>query len=355
MANLTESLSYPEGIFRLETTTPVQGGAPTFDGTTPTGGWSNVQAKQLADRTNYLRSVAPLAPDNKPRILIAEEGGAVDLDNLPSNGWYRILITDLNYLTNAPTLPGLANDDSVLVFQMSGGIVNGLPAFGKIQWFQTLKSDPGGTWATRGQVFNTDGGVAFTWTPWDFIVPQSYVDAGDVDAVNTAVAQARVPAGAVTSFARNTAPTGWLKANGAAVSRITYATLFAAIGTTFGAGDGSTTFNLPDLRAEFVRGWDDGRGVDSGRAFGSNQQGSIIPVDPNGQTNAYVAQFQSVGFTPPNGATAAARVGVDLDTNGSTNYPNTAASFQAVTPTTNDFEYGIARPRNVALLYCIKF
>ena len=66
-------------------------------------------------------------------------------------------------------------------------------------------------------------------------------------------------------------PTGWLKANGAAVSRTTYSNLFAAIGTTYGVGDGSTTFNIPDLRGEFIRGWDDGRGVDSGRTLGSWQ------------------------------------------------------------------------------------
>ena len=69
----------------------------------------------------------------------------------------------------------------------------------------------------------------------------------------------------------NVIPTGYLKANGALVSRYAYSTLFSVIGTTFGAGDGSTTFNLPDLRGEFVRGWDGGRGVDSGRTLGSYQ------------------------------------------------------------------------------------
>lgn len=83
------------------------------------------------------------------------------------------------------------------------------------------------------------------------------------------------PPGMVVHFARSTAPAGWLKANGAAVSRSAYAELFAAIGTTYGAGDGFTTFNLPDLRGEFVRGWDDGRGVDGGRALGSSQSGAI--------------------------------------------------------------------------------
>lgn len=75
--------------------------------------------------------------------------------------------------------------------------------------------------------------------------------------------------------AANTAPARSLKANGATVSRIAYAKLFAAIGTRFGAGDGSSTFNLPDLRGEFVRGWDDGRGVDGGRELGSYQGGSL--------------------------------------------------------------------------------
>ncbi len=77
--------------------------------------------------------------------------------------------------------------------------------------------------------------------------------------------------GQIAAFAMTTPPAGWLKCNGAAVSRTTYAKLFARIGTAFGAGDGSTTFNLPDARGEFLRGWDDGRGVDAGRVLGSVQ------------------------------------------------------------------------------------
>ena len=61
-------------------------------------------------------------------------------------------------------------------------------------------------------------------------------------------ANGAVPAGQVADFATTTAPTGWLECNGAAVSRTTYADLFAAIGTTWGSGDGSTTFNLPPDR-----------------------------------------------------------------------------------------------------------
>ncbi|PMU25090.1 MULTISPECIES: phage tail protein [unclassified Pseudomonas] len=78
-----------------------------------------------------------------------------------------------------------------------------------------------------------------------------------------------MPPGTTMTFAGPTVPPGFLKENGAAVSRAAYANLFAAIGTTYGAGDGSTTFNLPDSRGEFIRGADDGRGVDPGRTVGS--------------------------------------------------------------------------------------
>lgn len=86
----------------------------------------------------------------------------------------------------------------------------------------------------------------------------------------TSILQA-APPGYAGYFAGTSAPAGWLKANGAALSRTLYADLFAAVGTTYGAGDGHSTFNLPDMRGEFVRGWDDGRGIDPGRVFGSVQ------------------------------------------------------------------------------------
>jgi microcystin-dependent protein len=92
-----------------------------------------------------------------------------------------------------------------------------------------------------------------------------------LEAATKQYVDAAIPAGITGMFARNTPPAGWLKANGAAVSRTTYAVLFAAIGTTFGPGDGTTTFNLPDLRGQFPRGWDDSRGVDPSRVFGSTQ------------------------------------------------------------------------------------
>ena len=139
------------------------------------------------------------------------------------------------------------------------------------------------------------------------------------------------PAGSVIYHAANTPPTGFLKADGAAVSRSTYSDLFAAIGTTYGAGDGSTTFLVPDLRGEFMRGWDDSRGVDSGRGFGSFQADEFESHSHN-YTN------------PTNGSTP-------TGTGGGTN-----TSFPVVNGGTTTSTGGSeTRPRNVALLACIKF
>lgn len=63
-----------------------------------------------------------------------------------------------------------------------------------------------------------------------------------------------IPTGTITMFGSGTAPSGWLNCDGTAVSRATYADLFGVVGTAYGAGNGSTTFNLPDLRLKFPRG-----------------------------------------------------------------------------------------------------
>jgi microcystin-dependent protein len=78
------------------------------------------------------------------------------------------------------------------------------------------------------------------------------------------------PPGLFGLFSTGTVPAGWLKCNGASLSRTTYAALFGAIGTTFGSAS-SSTFNVPDVRGEFPRFWDDGRGVDAGRGVGTFQ------------------------------------------------------------------------------------
>ena len=74
--------------------------------------------------------------------------------------------------------------------------------------------------------------------------------------INGAVSGDTLPIGAILPYPGTTAPTNWLVCNGAAVSRATYSDLYNVIGTTYGAGDGSTTFNLPDLRGKHLMGYD---------------------------------------------------------------------------------------------------
>lgn len=106
--------------------------------------------------------------------------------------------------------------------------------------------------------------------------------------VNTAIIQ---PVGVIHDFAGSTAPTGWLLCYGQAVSRTTYANLFAVIGTTYGVGDGSTTFNLPDLRGRYSPGKDDMGGVAANRitVAGGNFDGTVLG-QTGGQQNRTIAQ-----------------------------------------------------------------
>ena len=150
----------------------------------------------------------------------------------------------------------------------------------------------------------------------------------DTHAADSLTHRQLVPPGAIMAFARSTPPEGWLECNGQAVSRTTYAALFAAIGTTFGAGDGSTTFNVPDLRGEFIRGWDHGRGVDAGRAFGSAQADAL-----RSHNHTYTRPAYGSSLCPGVGK---GWVEIDADVTGSTGGTET-------------------RPRNIALMYCIKY
>ena len=91
---------------------------------------------------------------------------------------------------------------------------------------------------------------------------------GNWDKIDTTMkdnANRTCPTGSIIMYGAATAPTGWLLCDGSAVSRTTYADLFAIIGTTFGVGNGSTTFNLPDLRDRFV--------VGAGTSYNNNDTG----------------------------------------------------------------------------------
>lgn len=100
--------------------------------------------------------------------------------------------------------------------------------------------------------------------------------------INAWTSNIAVVSGMIMIWPAAVIPNGWLECDGAAVSRTVEAGIFAALGTTYGGGDGSTTFNLPDLRAQFVRGLDNGKGIDVGRSLGSNQADAIKQTDITG-------------------------------------------------------------------------
>jgi microcystin-dependent protein len=152
-----------------------------------------------------------------------------------------------------------------------------------------------------------------------------------------------VPTGAVVPFGGSAVPTGWLECNGQAVSRTTYAALFTAIGTTAGVGNGTTTFNVPDLRGEFVRGWDNGRAVDAGRALMSTQATNMAAhVHLNGISNTLDNIFVYGGTTT--GMPGSATHQVEESSN--------PATYQG--PTSSTGSGTETYPRNVALMYCIR-
>lgn len=158
-----------------------------------------------------------------------------------------------------------------------------------------------------------------------------------------------LPVGAIFWVAATSAPMGCLKVNGALLSRATYSRLWAHangsgnivtealwLGGNSGAystGDLATTFRLPDLRGEFIRGFDDGRGVDSGRTIGSRQADSLKDHTHSETAPALAVGLQGGGTYP---------TALISSTGTTTGSPSTGAAAET-------------RPRNVSLLACVKY
>ena len=165
-------------------------------------------------------------------------------------------------------------------------------------------------------------------------------------AITALVSAAGDPTGTVTPFAMNTAPSGYLECDGSDVSRTTYADLYAVLGDLWGAGDGSTTFTLPDLRGEFIRGWDNGRGVDSGRVMATSQSSENL-------SHTHTAAVTDPGHSHSGKSTSSQNYssgsGTYVGAGGSTSTNTTGITVDNSTEGGTDFQ-----PRNIALMYCIK-
>ncbi len=152
--------------------------------------------------------------------------------------------------------------------------------------------------------------------------------------------------GAIIVFVGNNTPSGYLKCNGALLSRTTFSSLWAYAQSSgalvseiewsssnqgcFSTGDGSTTFRIPDLRGEFIRGWDDGRGIDTNRTIGSKQEATSI--------GSVVQLSHDVILKNTDGTDGTYSVTGDA---------NPQAGFGGT--------YHKVRPRNIAMMYCIKY
>lgn len=399
MANIVETPTYDAGVYLIELSDPVVGG---------TDGISNKQAKALANRTAYLKAQTDDLTANKaPLASPAFTGTPTAPTAAPGTSTTQLATTEFVAAGIAAAASPLSNDaPAALADVASAGVAttasradhaHPLPpvattgskglmsasdkatldaaapkASPALTGTPTAPTAPAGTNTTQlattafvsaavadvvggaPAALNTLGELAaavgndanfatttasalalkaplaspvLTGTP---TAPTALPGNKTTQLATTAFVDAAVnvatPAGAVMAFAMNAAPDGWLKCNGAAISRTTYAKLYLAIGTTFGAGDGSTTFNLPDLRGEFVRGWDDARGVDASRGFGSAQADMF--KSHTHDIPAGTATFQ----------TAAGSVWV----NGSAKQTGATGGSET-------------RPRNIALLYCIKY
>ena len=138
-----------------------------------------------------------------------------------------------------------------------------------------------------------------------------------------------LPAGAIMPFAMNSVPTNWKACDGSAVSRTTYAALFSAIGVLYGAGNGTTTFNLPDLRGYFLRG------------SGTNSDGTAAGTFGAKQADELESHSHTVNRGTTSGANFFAVSATGVTLSGS---PRTSGS-------TGGTE---TRPKNIAMLFCIK-
>lgn len=157
--------------------------------------------------------------------------------------------------------------------------------------------------------------------------------------------------GMVMPYAGLTAPTGWLLAYGQEVSRTTYADLYAAIGTTYGVGDGTTTFNLPDLRGRVVAGQDDMGGTSANRmtsgeggingdtlgASGGNDSVTLtgaqsgIASHSHSSSTVKTLEYSSSSFS---GSDTSSKTGLVLETKGNSGNPNVNATYSKLTDAT---------------------
>lgn len=233
----------------------------------PTGSTVNGDVIATLTGTQTLTNKTLTSPKIGTAIL---DTGGNSLFNLTATGSAVNYMTVANAATaGSPSITAAGGDtniDLLLAAKGTGVVKAGGVEVVTLTGTQALSNK---TIASPANISATTGNAAIiAATGPDTDININLTPKGSGSVLFGGAAPALVPAGAVIPFAGSAAPTGWLFTFGQAVSRTTYAALFAVVGTTYGVGDGSTTFNLPDLRGRVVAGEDDMGGTSANRLTG---------------------------------------------------------------------------------------
>ncbi|ESM13423.1 phage tail protein [Enterobacter hormaechei] len=259
MANLPETPQWEEGIYQIEVSDPVLGGPD---------GISNRQGKQLASRTLYLKQQV-------------EKGGTDLAKHIAAADTYTQYAPKASpTFTGTPTAPTPANSDNSKKLATTEFVAKALAALAGSapETLDTLKE--------LADALGNDPN--FATTVLNKLAEKLAKDQNGADIPDPALfvknlglgEGSALPVGVPIPWPSATPPTGWLKCNGAAFTASQYPKLALAY----------PALRLPDLRGEFIRGWDDGRGVDSGRTLVSAQGDAIRNI--SGGTVAKLAMRQ---------------------------------------------------------------
>ena len=276
------------------------------------------------------------------KIWVDTANNLLKIRNSANNGWLVLgSLTDAAH-TNNFGLATKASPDFTGTVDSAGDIVMGGTGALKL---------PNGTTAQRPTA--ATGQIRFNNTTTEFEGYNGSAWGGLASGV---------PVGTILAHAANTPPSGFLECNGSNISRSTYATLFSTISTTFGVGDGSSTFALPDLRGQFIRGWANTGSTDASRVFGSTQTDQNKNHTHTTDSTSLTGGIRKIseGFGAGGSATGVFTKTADGNntiTGSSSTSPVGGVDFDGThTHTISSSGGGTeARPTNLALMYIIKF
>ncbi|MDL2386627.1 phage tail protein [Escherichia coli] len=315
MANLPETPQWEEGIYQIEVSDPVLGGPD---------GISNRQGKQLASRTLYLKQqVEKGGTDLAKHIAAADPHTQYAPKASPT-------------FTGTPTAPTPANSDNSKKLATTEFVAKALAALAGSapETLDTLKE--------LADALGNDPN--FATTVLNKLAEKLAKDQNGADIPDPALfvknlglgEGSALPVGVPVPWPSATPPTGWLKCNGAAFSAEEYPELAKVYPTN----------KLPDLRGEFIRGWDDGRGVDAGRQLLSSQGDAIRNIEGFADGGIGMS-FDAIRGAFYDAGTRSARMPNNTTTIDKTDDLGFDAS--RVVPTANE-----NRPRNIAFNYIVR-